>query len=211
MPFANRSDLRTSIRDWLMRPGDTTNIADALLNDIIALMEAEMFDRLDMNDVETNNPSFSVSGALTTLPTGFRGFRRDPIATYQGTTYNLKLASPMQITDETGGLSGTPRLYCIEANKLRVGYTPQDTLTLDITYFGRPSAITDAASNIILDTYPNIYLFGSLKHSAPYIGEDGRKPLWEAEYEKGIAIAQSAARKKKWATGGEMRLPGATP
>lgn len=211
MPLANRSDLRTSIRDWLMRPGDTANISDATLNDVVALAEAEFFARLDLTDVETNDPTFAVSSALTALPTGFRGFRRDPIATYQGDSYNLTLASPRQITDETGNRTGTPRLYCIEANKLRVGYAPSEALTLDITYFGRPAAVTDTVANVILTTYPNIYLFGSLKFCAPYIGEDGRLTLWKSFYDDAMAIAQSEARKKKWATGGEMRLAGGTP
>jgi len=211
MPFSHRSELRTAIRDFLMRPGDTTNISDATLNDIIVMQEAETFDRLDLNEVETNDPAFAVTAGLTALPTGFKGFRRDPIASYQGNSYNLILSSPKQITDECGGRTGTPRLYCIEANQLRLGYAPAESLTLDITYWGKPAAITDAASNIILDTYPNLYLFGSLKFCAPYIGEDGRLAMWERFYEQAMAIAQSATRKKKWATGGEMRVAGPTP
>jgi hypothetical protein len=211
MPFTNRSDLKDSLRSWLMRPGDTTHLADSTLNDVITMQEAETFERLDLNDIETNDPAFAVSSGLTALPTGFKGFRRDPIASYQGSSYNLTLSSPAQITDETGGRTGTPRLYCIEANKLRLGFAPAEALTLDITYWGKPAAITDSASNIVLDTYPNIYLFGSLKFCAPYIGEDGRLAMWEKFYEQAVAIAQSAARKKKWATGGEMRVAGPTP
>src|SRR5688572_33222217 len=124
MPFSNRSELRDALRSWLMRPGDTTHLADATLNDVITMQEAETFERLEMNAVETNDPAFAVTSGLTTLPTGFKGFRRDPIATYQGTSYNMTLSSPMQITDETGGRTGQPRLYCIEANKLRVGFAP---------------------------------------------------------------------------------------
>lgn len=211
MPFTNRSDLRTTLRQWLMRDGDTTHLADATLNDVITMQEAETFERLEMNDVETNDPAFAVTSGLTALPTGFKGFRRDPIATYQGSSYNLTLASPAQITVETGGRTGQPRLYCIEANKLRVGYAPAEAFTLDITYLGKPAAIADASSNIIMDTYPNLYLFGSLKFCAPYIGEDGRLGMWEKFYGQTMAIAQSAARKKKWATGGEMRIAGPTP
>jgi hypothetical protein len=211
MPFSNRSDLRTTIRSWLMRDGDTTHLADTTLDDVITMQEAETFDRLDMNDVETNDPAFAVTSGLTALPTGFKGFRRDPIASYQGSNYNLTLSSPSQIIVETGGETGQPRLYCIEGNKLRLGYIPAEALTLDITYMGKPAAITDATSNIIMDTYPNLYLFGSLKFCAPYIGEDGRLVMWKSFYDEAMAIAQRAASRKKWATGGEMRLPGATP
>ena len=201
MPFSNRSELRVAIRDYLMRPADTTNIPDAVLDDVIVMNEAEVFDRLDLNEVETNDPAFAVTAGLTALPTGFKGFRRDPIASYQGNSYNLKLSSPMQITDECGGRTGAPRLYCIEANQLRLGFAPAESLTLDITYWGKPAAITDTTSNIILDTYPQIYLFGSLRFCAPYIGEDGRLQLWNGFYENGVAFALAATRKKKWATG----------
>lgn len=211
MPFANRLDLKTSIRSWLMRDGDTTYLTEATLNDVVVLAETEIFERLDMDDVETNNTAFSVSAALTALPTGFKGFRREPIATYQGSAYSLILASPKQIVDETAGLTGTPLFYCIEANQLRIGYVPQSTLTLDITYLGKPAAITDTTANAILTAYPNLYLFGSLKFCAPYIGEDGRLAVWKTFYEEAMAIAQRAATKKKWNAGGEMRVAGATP
>lgn len=212
MPFANRSDLRTSIRSWLMRPSDTTELTDAMLNDIIALAEAEFFDILDLNDVETHNAAFSVTAEYTALPTGFRGFRRDPRVISDAAVYRLILASPDQMTDETdGSTTDSPRLYCIEGNQLRLAPIPANTTTLDIAYFGRPAAIADATTNIILTNYPNIYLFGSLVNSAPFIGEDGRMAMWKAKYDQGVAIAQRTARLIKYRTGGEMRLVGATP
>lgn len=194
-----------------MRPGDTTNLTDAIVNDFIALAEADIFERLDLTEVETHDPAFAVSAEYTALPDGFRGFRRAPRV--NGATANrLILASPSQIDDETDPNStDDPRLYCIEGNELRLGPIPANAITLNMTYFGRPAAIADNSTNVVLTTYPNIYLYGSLSKSAPYIGEDGRMPLWKSEYDSGCALANSTARKKRWSGLGEMRLVGATP
>lgn len=49
-------------------------------------------------------------------------------------------------------------------------------------------------SNTILDEYPDALLYGSLKHSAPFIGSDERVMLWKGIYDeaKASAIQQEA-------------------
>lgn len=211
MPFTNRTDLRVSIASWLMRPGDA-ELTDSVLNDIIVLMEADAFRRLDLNDVETHDAAFAVSSEFTTLPTGFKGFRRAPRLNGDP-SWRLKLYSPSQMDDEFDfTTTGDPRAYCIEANQLRLAIPPSSARTLDITYFGAPPAITDAASNFIMDASPDLYLYGSLVHSAPFIGEDGRMTMWKGFYEQALSTIAAADRRKKWSgTPGEMRIAGGTP
>lgn len=207
MPFANRTDLRVSILAFLMRPGDT-EMTDGVLNDIIALMEADAFRRLDLNDIETHDDAFALTGEFTPLPDGFKGFRRVP----RINGVRLILASPSEIDDETDpSTTDTPRLFCIEGNELRVGPPPTDGTTLDMTYFGRPVAIDDSTANFLLTDHPDLYLYGSLKHAAPYIGEDGRMSLWASNYETAIAQIKAADKRKKWSGQSEQRIAGATP
>lgn len=209
MPFSNRVELRASLANWLMRAGDT-EMTDAVLNDIIALMEADAFRRLDLNDVETRDNAFVLAGEFTTLPTGFKGFRAAPRVSTGG---RLKLYSPSQMDDSFDPTdTDDPIAYCIQANQLRVGPIPSGSITLDITYFGRPAAITDAGSNFLMDDNPDLYLYGSLVHAAPFIGEDGRMPMWKTNYEQAMATIAAADRRKKWSgSPGEMRIAGGTP
>lgn len=211
MPFTNRVDLRTSLANWLMRAGDS-ELTDSVLNDIIALMEADAFRRLDLNDVETHDAAFAVSSEFTALPTGFKGFRRAPRLNGDP-SWRLKLYSPSQMDDEFDfTTTGDPRAYCIEANQLRLAIPPSSARTLDITYFGRPAAITDGASNFLMDDNPDLYLYGCLEHSAPFIGEDGRMVMWKAKYKEIMDSISAADRRKKWSgTPGEMRIAGGTP
>lgn len=193
-----------------MRAGDA-ELTDDVLNDIIALMEADAFRRLDLNDVETHDDAFAVSAEYTALPTGFKGFRRAPRVNGDP-SWRLILASPSQIDDECDPNStDSPRLFCIEGNELRLGPIPSGSITLNMTYFGKPTAITDTTSNFLMDDHPDLYLYGCLKHSAPFIGEDGRMPMWEADYEKSISRIAAADRRKKWSGLNEMRLVGGTP
>lgn len=41
-------------------------------------------------------------------------------------------------------------------------------------------------TNWVLLSHPDVYLYGSLAESAPYVGEDARTPLWQAKYESAL-------------------------
>lgn len=202
MPFATRSDLRTTLRNWLMRPSDTTRLTDAILNDFIDLMETDAFRRLDTLEFETHNTAFAVSTEYTALPTGFKGFRRAPFVNAASRT-ELKLlanSDPRFLTT-----SAFPSGYCIEANQLRVP-SPDAAYTLDVLYYGSPAPITDTTTNVLFDNNPDLYLFGSLIMSKDYTGDDTRMPAWQQRYEGTIQAITRANNRRKWqGSTGEMQ------
>jgi hypothetical protein len=194
-----------------MRPGDS-ELTSSVLDDIVVLTESDIFRRLEsLADCETHDPAFALTGEFTTLPTGFKGFRRAPRVN-GATYYRLELASSSQIDDDCDpNVTDLPRYYCIEANKLRVG-PPPTVLTLNITYFARATPITDTTSNFLLDENPDLYLYGGAVHAAPFIGEDGRMSMWKGFYEQAVTTIRDADHRRKYSgTPGQMRIPGGTP
>ena len=54
-------------------------------------------------------------------------------------------------------------------------------------YYARVPALTDVETfNWILTEYPDIYLYGSLVHAAPYLADDQRITVWAALYQSAV-------------------------
>ena len=57
--------------------------------------------------------------------------------------------------------------------------TPSTSYTGEITYYAKVAALSaDADTNWLLTNNPDVYLYGSLVHTAPYLREDPRVVLW---------------------------------
>jgi len=80
----------------------------------------------------------------------------------------------------------TPRYYTVVGTQLSVYPTPPSTgITVHITYTASLAALSNSnTTNWLLLKYPDLYLYGSLKHTAPYLRDDERIALWDALYQK---------------------------
>ena len=57
-----------------------------------------------------------------------------------------------------------------------------------MAYYGRIDALGDAnADNWLLTHSPDVYLYGSLLQTAPYLKDDERIGIWKGLYEEAIA------------------------
>lgn len=75
--------------------------------------------------------------------------------------------------------------YTIIGNQLRAFPPPGVTipLLLDLWYFSQLTPLNNTYnSNWVLTRYPDLYLYGSLVHSAPYLKADDRIQVWESAY-----------------------------
>lgn len=82
--------------------------------------------------------------------------------------------------------AGVPIYYTILGNRLRIIPTPGTSAptTLDMWYYNRLTPLnTTNPQNWVLTRYPDLYLYGSLVHSAPYLKADERVALWEGAYQ----------------------------
>ena len=94
---------------------------------------------------------------------------------------------------------GTPKFYTIVGQELEVLPVPDTaTLTGEITYYSKIPALSGTnATNWLLNSSPDIYLYGTLMQSAPYLVDDARLPIWASIYQKlvgDLAIADQKAR-----------------
>ena len=75
-------------------------------------------------------------------------------------------------------------------------------------YYGKiPSLSASNATNQILENFPDVYLYGSLVHSAPFLGDDQRLQVWGSLYQSSLnAINGQSERAKQGAVGRRMKI-----
>lgn len=201
--------LKESLPRWLMRVGDSELSSD-VLEEIIQIAEEDIFDRLDIQVTQTRDPAFVLSGEYTALPTGFLRFSR-PIRLVSPSVGRLRLASPAYLDENyAADSSGPPTFFCLEGNEIRIN-PPDGSYTCDIAYYAATGSVLSGTEGPIITAYPSLYLYGALKASAGYIGEDGRIPVWGTEYERILRRIRTADQNKRYGAGGAPTLSGATP
>jgi len=194
MALSTFDELKTAIADFLNRDDLTATIPT-----FIALAEAEMNRRLRHWRMEVR-ATLSTNDQYNELPTGWLEAVRLSVNTSDGIK-PLRLLSQRDIQDKRradADVAGEPEGYAITDGGYELYPAPDATYSIETLYFARFTALSDAApSNWLLTYHPAAYLYGALKHSAPYLQEDQRMAVWAALFETEIMQideANSAAR-----------------
>lgn len=101
--------------------------------------------------------------------------------------------------------AGLPNRYCIQGRHLLLYPNPGEVTLEARGYFSVP-ALSDAQTDLsILLAYPELYLYGSLKHSAIYLKEDDRVVYFAGLFDKAMREANKAAQKRGTVTAPAIR------
>jgi len=170
------AELKTNIADFLNRDDLTSAIPT-----FIALAEAQINRDLRHWKMQSRT-SFTIDSEFEDLPADWL----ETISLNAGNKYPLKLASRETIADKRMGnedTAGTPEYYAHIADKFEFYPTPDDTYTGDLLYFQKVPALSDSnTTNWLLSHSPDVYLYGSLIHTAAYLQEDARAGTWAQLY-----------------------------
>lgn len=189
MPIASYSDLKTALADFLNRDDMT-----AVVPTFITLAESQI--RRDLRHWrQERRVTGPADNDFEQLPTDFL----EAINLTRSDGTQLKYYSTPALADaRTGdpGVSGPPRAYSINAGQIEL-WPPAapDTETLTLRYYASIPPLSDAdPSNWLLEEMPDIYLYGSLLHSAPYLKDDARTQVWGALYSAAVVQANKTSR-----------------
>lgn len=183
MALNNYSALKTSIANWLNRTDLTTEIED-----FIVLAEKDFNSKLRIRQMVATDSSFSINAESVALPTGFLQVR-DFFITIGGNKHSLQYITPAQMDQIKGSSStGQPSTYTIIGENFRFAPTPASTYTATLNFYKEfdPLSVSNT-SNFILTSHPAIYLYGSLYHSANFLG--GIEPRLLAQWQQMYATA----------------------
>lgn len=203
MAISTYTDLKTSIASWLNRD-DLTSV----IPDFISLAEAginrdlrhyKMIERADA----------TLDSRYVQLPADWMETVRFSITS--GNTYRLELVSRddmLEYRQKTANTSGRPRFYANIGDTIEVFPTPDADYTMQLQYYSKTPALSDSnASNWLLLDAPDVYLYGTLIQSAPYLQDDARTQTWAALYAAALQSLQKASDDTRFAGSGlRMRV-----
>jgi hypothetical protein len=183
MALSTYSELKTSIADWLNRSDLTSAIAD-----FITLTEAEFNRTVRVRQMITR-ANATIDSEYTQLPSDF--LEMENLVLLLTTPTKLEYLSDEQADDyftRYFSAAGTPRYYTIVGDTFKVVPSPgTDTTQAQMTYYSKIAALSDTnTSNWLLTKHPDLYLYGALLQSAPYLQDDNRIVVWNSAYERGI-------------------------
>jgi hypothetical protein len=216
MPFEDLEQLQTSIMDWLARPDLEDKIAELLF---LAENKIQLDLEMDLSQ--------AVATGTTTPGTATIDMPADLLEPIQLTI----LADPIRHIEivsadmlETVNQNGTPSMpiagrlrgdmNAVAANSkivMELAPTPGGTVgeSYKLEYWAGVDHLANspaaAQTNELLQTYPQLLLYGTLLQAAPYIGNDNRIPVWQEFYADAVrGIRRRVFRKR--AGGGQLRM-----
>ena len=183
MALTNYTGLKTSIADFLNRD-DLTSV----IPDFVALAEAQI-----NRDVRHWKMEARSSGQQDPADE-YMQIPADWVETIRlhltGTgTSVVNLVSRDAMADKRAAqenAAGTPRMYTHANGQFQLFPTPDATTNFELLYYQKiPSLITNTDNWLLLEA-PDVYLYGALLHSAPYLAEDARLAVWAQLYSAAV-------------------------
>ncbi len=195
MALSNYTELQASVADFLNR-SDLTDV----IPDFIRMTEAELNRVLRTREmsVRTRAP---VSEQYVKLPDDFLGMRNIELVTDPVTVLeyrNLENLDSHRASDATG----KPIFYSIMQNNIEFAPVPDSEYTLEIVYYQKlpqlGTEVTEFTTNWLLDSHPDIYLYGSLMQSAPYLQADERIGVWAGKFQQVLEQLKTSDEKARF-------------
>lgn len=180
MPFANYTQLKSTIARWLNRADLTADIPD-----FIALVEASFRKELPAQGVRVvSQISLTVADAgATALPSAVKLNSITLDTTVTDGKIDIVTPEELFMRRIQYGATGMPRAACVQNGTLLVAPVPDTDYLANITYDAELTPLSDSvATNWLLDNHPDLYLYGALIHSAPFLKDDARMALWEQRF-----------------------------
>jgi hypothetical protein len=165
MALSTYTELKAAVADLANRTDLTSQIVDA-----IALAEAEM--QIDCKLVEFEaDSSITITSGSGPLPTGFLSLR----AAYwdASTKQPLTYMAPDRFNELRNSTGGVPSYYTLSGSTIRVDEGASGTVVAICNLRFSPLS-GSVASNAILASFPNAYLYGALKHVCIVTEDDAK-------------------------------------
>jgi hypothetical protein len=198
MAITTYSELQDALLAW----ANKQDIAQSLPT-FISLAEADMQRKLRHWRMEKRSTA-TLNTQYSTLPTDFL----EPIRTMLigNKPIRLELIGVGELAERrqtVQGTSGQPRFYAIVDGNIEMFPAPDGDYTLEIVYYAAIPALSSSnTTNWLLDNYSDAYLYGSLVHTAPFLGDDARVQTWSLLYDNAINAINAESEKTKTAGAG---------
>lgn len=205
MALTTKGDLKAAVIAWLDRD-DMAGVLDTCIElcEASIARRAEMwFDDVILEEVlGAGEASFELSEqSINPESVAFADDISDDLiqVSYERLQYWLR---------RNGGTTGRPRYFAFVNNTLYFAPIADTSYELLIMGEARSTPLTsDSDTNSLLINAPDIYLYGVLAETAPYLADDARVGLWAGRYEKALEELRLDKESRQWNMNTAMRRP----
>jgi len=176
------TSLQTAVTEYLARDQDATLIAR--IPSFIQFAEAKFNRQLFVRQMEQRSTAVvnmaSNEPEFISLPSDFQSMRRVRLSSVTGKP-SLEFRSGTQMDEyrfATADVAAQPRYFTVFGDELELAPTPDAAYTVEMIYRQNIPPLASNPSNWLLAMAPDLYLYGTLMETAPYIKEDGRIQTW---------------------------------
>lgn len=203
MSITTYDELKTAIADFLNRD-DLTSVIPTF----ISLAEADHNRRIRHWRMELRSTA-EIDSQYSAVPGTWLESIRFHIT--DATPTELELISQPEMIDrrlETQNQTGRPRFYAVTGGQFEFFPTPDQTYNAELVYYSEILSLSASnASNWLLSYHPDVYLYGALVHSAPYLSDDARTQVWAALYQSALdAVNMQSQQARHSGTGLRLRV-----
>jgi hypothetical protein len=189
--------LKTVIADTLNR----TDL-EAAIPTFIALCETQTERQLRVRQMLAST-SITIDGELEPLPADFLETRSIVLNTNPVRLLNFRTIDSMAQFKAAFSAVGRPTEFTVIGNDFQFLPVPDSAYTATLTYYQSiPRLSAMSQSNWLLAKAPDIYLYGALINSAPYLKEDGRISTWATYYQGAVDALSVEDDRAQTATSG---------
>jgi hypothetical protein len=204
MALGTFGELRAAVADALARSDVPTHVYD--------LAHAEVCTRLRVREMEVTGALSLVAGIIyVDLPTGFKLMRHAYIGgdgtLEAGGSFSTGFSEGFQTSVPNAATVFTkleqvtgwavshefetvqcPTAFCIIGSTMRFNSTPDEDRTIIYTAVIAPTAMAeDADTNVLLTTFPSLYLYSALRHAAIWAQDIELASAYTSAYESEAA------------------------
>ena len=203
MAITTYAQLQASIASWLNRD----DLA-AVIPDFISLTEAGI--NRDLRHYKmVNRVDATLDSRYVQVPADWLATLRFSITT--SGTRPLEMASLddlIKYRQNNANASGEPQFYAHVGESIEVFPTPDGEYGMQLMYYQAIDELSDTNTyNWLLQDAPDVYLYGALIQSAPYLLDDARTQTWAALYSTALASLQKASEDTRFSGSGlRMRI-----
>lgn len=202
MTITNFGTLKTAIADTLNRDDMTSVIPQ-----FVSLAQAQ-FNRKIRSHRQITRGSLTIDAQFEALP-----------ADWLETIRITMDASPIRVLTQISmddltryrtaidNTTDAPVYFSHNGTDIELFPTPSTSYTGEITYYAKITALSaDADTNWLLTNNPDVYLYGSLIHSAPYLREDPRLAVWAGLLAQGMDEIENETAAARFGSPLRMRM-----
>lgn len=176
------TSLQAAVTEYLARDQDAMLIAR--IPSFVQLAEAKFNRQLFVRQMEQRSIAvvdlMSSEPEFIALPSDFQSMRRVRLSGVAGKP-GLEFRSGTQMDEyrfSTCDVAGQPRYFTVFGDEIELAPTPDAAYTIEMVYRQNIPPLASNGTNWLLALAPDLYLYGALLESAPYIKEDARIQTW---------------------------------